>query len=102
MRPRSEKSRRPARDDRRSGHQLLQIQQMLGLEGLLRPSRAGMELHADEVADLAVVAVADDTGKLLFRRLPLDLHPEGDRVFHLETCARSRNILEQGGGSPES
>src|ERR1035441_6004597 len=70
------------------------MQQVTGLERLLRPFERGFELHADEIADFPVDAIPHAALELLFGFIPVDVHAQRYGLFHLQTGARRTDILQ--------
>src|SRR5271165_2329947 len=69
---------------------------MLRLEIARRPAASGLELDAQEVADLAVHAIAHFAEQLAFGIADANVGLQGNGLVELETSAGQRNILEIG------
>ena len=79
-----------------SGDELFQVQQVLRPVLRLGPPAGRIELHADEIADLAVREVARDAGEIALRPAPANYGIQGDSRFQLQTGARCRNVFQNG------
>jgi hypothetical protein len=75
-------------------HQPLQIEEMLGAVLGLGPAGSRIELDAGKITDLAVYAIADDSGKFLLPGGPPDHHAQWYGGFQLEACSGRRDIFE--------
>ena len=78
-------------------HQPLQVQQVLRLVRLPRPSRFRSEFHPHKVSDLPVNTIPHAPGKCLLRRFPSNLRLQRNGRFQLQAGAGCGNILQKAG-----
>ena len=75
-------------------HHGVQIQQVPRPERLFRPFERGLELHPHEIPDFPVDAVPHAALERLFGFIPVDVHAQRNGLFHLQTCPRRADILQ--------
>ena len=76
-------------------HKPVQVQQMARLIGAPGPFACSLQLDADEVADLAVHAIAHAAAELAIAATPPDLRSDRNGTFHLQAGTRWGNVLQQ-------
>jgi hypothetical protein len=83
-----------------ASHQPLQVQQVLRLIGLFRPSRFRSEFYTDKVSDLPVNAIPHVSGKRVLGRSPADHRLQRHGRFQLQAGAGCGNILQKASRLP--
>src|SRR5262249_167481 len=77
-------------------NELFQVQQMRRGIGPPRPPCRPAECDSYEESHFTIHTISDIAGKELLGRIPPDLRPQRYECFHLKTCARGGDILQQG------
>jgi hypothetical protein len=68
---------------------------MLGPKGLAGPTRLGVQLHSDKIADLPVFAIADLPFELVLGRTPVNQCADRDGGLGLQAHAGTGDVFQE-------